>query len=101
MARGPDDRPTRLSHGRRVLLPAPDKIRAAAGNGKVKPRGQIRQPILSWAGWAVAAVVLLGVAMGASQYRLTEKRSREVETKATAIEKEIEELQLTGSVVAL
>jgi len=30
--------------------------------------------------------------MGASQYRLTEKRSREVETKATAIEKEIEEL---------
>jgi hypothetical protein len=64
---------------------------------KVRRRGTVlaeaSSRISAWAGWAVAAILLVGLTGVSAQYLMTKRQSREVDARTTSLQKEIEELR--------
>lgn len=72
----------------------PEKIRIAATNENQSAlTGQLARPARVVAGWAAAAVILLGLGIGLPQYWLIKRHSAEAESKAKAMQNEIQELR--------
>ena len=62
---------------------------------RVRRTGKVltRSHMSAWAGWAVAAALLVALSGESVQYRMAKRRSREVDLRTASLQKEIEELR--------
>ena len=77
-----------------IHLPLTDADAAAQRvprNGKVLAGAGSRMS--AWAGWAVAAALLVALSGASAQYWMTKRQSREVDVRTASLQKEIEELR--------
>ncbi len=70
------------------LTEAPQRVRR---NGKVLEGAGLR--ISVWAGWAVAAVLLVALCGESVQYSVAKRHSHEVDVRTASLQKEIEDLR--------
>jgi hypothetical protein len=77
-----------------IHLPLRDEARERQWRGR---KGKVlvgaSLPMPAWAGWAVAAALLVALIWATAQYRMTQSRSHEVDTKTVSLQKEIQELR--------
>jgi len=72
-----------------IHLPLLDDETRVRRSGKVSTR--LHSP--AWAGWAVAATLLVGLSAALTQYWITKNQSREMDVRTASLQKEIEELR--------